>query len=280
MTVTAPIQLYAFEHGNALHLSLVSLGLCSTCSLPESIADTFLLSQTRCEQSCDSKPRRVSADMATRKEMDLTGLYDLTTNTTRTRPSRSSPFRVPSSIPGRKTAETRRLTVPDAINDHRPSTARSALKIPPEAPLVVHKDEEKEEPAIDADPASSDDDEPTASADIPHTIFVTTPKKETRSKVLENVTNAIRGNNISGLAKEQSESPDAKKAKEWRDEAQRELERKKKRNRGMKQKIDKSRPFSARISAASASANIHSVETEKPVGSRLEIISYLYGPCC
>lgn len=137
---------------------------------------------------------------------------------------------------------------------------------------MVHNDEEKEEPAIDADPESSDDDEPTASADIPQTIFVSTPKKESRTKVLGNATNGIRGNNIGRLAKEQSESPDAKKTKEWEEEDRRKLERKKKRIRETKLKMDKSKSFTARISAASASANIHAVNTKKSVKSRFDII--------
>ncbi|KAE9964887.1 hypothetical protein EG328_006719 [Venturia inaequalis] len=205
--------------------------------------------------------------MATRKEMDLTGLYDLTPTTTRTRSSRNSPFKVPSSISGQKTAETKRLTVPDAINGHVAPPSRLAMNIPPELPSVVCNDEKKEEPAVDADPQSSDDDEPTASADIPQTIFVRTPKKETRTRVLGNGTSSTRGNNNPRSEKERTESPDSKKAKEWDDANRREKERMKKRKRDMKQKTDKSKPFSTRISAASASAsaNIHAANPKKPV---------------
>lgn len=169
---------------------------------------------------------------------------------------------------GPKTAETKRLAVPEAVNDHAPPAPRTSLKVP--APLEVYDDKEKEEPPVDADPVSSDDDEPTASADIPQTIFITTPKKETKTKVLGNVTNGIRGNNIGRFAKEVTESPDSKKAKEWEEENRRKLERKKKRSREMK--TDKSKSFSSRISAASASANIHAANTKKPVKSRFNVI--------
>ncbi|TID16599.1 hypothetical protein E2P81_ATG12018 [Venturia nashicola] len=196
--------------------------------------------------------------MATRKEMDLTGLYDLTPSSTRTRSSRPSPFKVPTPIPGRETAETGRLAIPDTVNDHVPPISRSALKIPPEPPLVIHEDEEKDETAIDADPASSDDDEPTASADIPQTIFISTPKKETRTKILGTLANGSRGNNVRAKVKEPSESPDSKKASQW------DAENRRKTKKPVKTiKLSRGTPASSRIS--SASANIHAADKKKPV---------------
>lgn len=189
---------------------------------------------------------------------------------TRSRQPRPA-YKPPSMVPkGSTTREATRLAVPEAVNDHVPPAPRPSLKVP--APLEVYGEKEKEEPAFDAEPESSDDDEPAASADIPQTIFITTPKKETKTKVLGNVTNGIRGNNIGIFAKELTESPDSKKAKEWEEENRRHLERKKKRSRETKQKLDKSKSFRSKISAASVSANIHAANAKKPVKSRFGVI--------
>lgn len=175
-------------------------------------------------------------------------------------------FQVPSMVPtGSRTRESSRLAIPDAVEDHVPTAPRTALNVPPEVPLEFHSNKEKEEPAIDADPESSDADEPTASADIPQTIFVRTPKKETRIKKLGIVTNGVKGYHDE---REQPESPDAKKAREWDEENQR-IGKKKKRIREMKQKLNKSKPCSSRISAASA--NIHAVETKKSSLSMFQV---------
>ncbi|QDS73041.1 hypothetical protein FKW77_009355 [Venturia effusa] len=171
-------------------------------------------------------------------------------------------FRVPSRVPNSlQTRESKRLAVPDVVDDHIPTASKTALHVPPEVPPENASDEEKDIRAIDADPESSDDDAPTASADIPRTLFTETPKKETRQNKLGSVTNGIRGNSTEQLTKNNSESPDSKKAKEWEEYNRRPIERRKRQGCGTGPRRDKPKSFSSRISAAST--NIHAVEAKR-----------------